>query len=909
MLLQIIFVLSGCAWLAQGNECKDISRPHQTRCDMYYKCVVLPSKTVAWVPANCERGLIYENNHKICVVADANWKCKLGDYSDVSNEVASELQYLRKEIESYGHKKVVNEEIAELESSGGTFEDSGERNVETINVTEAEFSGDGSDDENENAIQKEESYVTIPVNSDSNKSVVTHLQKLSQLIQSLSDAQSKSESNDLGPNDLNNFLIHHNIKTEYNIRKNSEKNKIDIPKDGRIHPDYLAEILDLQQKLQSSNSEGYSTTTELSDLEKHPLESTTMTRNPIKSVRIADSGYSSSQIVVNRPEGSVVFNLPNNTPPDASSSYNTSATPLPLLQQQNKQQPYVSQDTLKTVLELSKQLISSTKHHQAIHNYINNRNEYDSIIRPSHYKGPISDYEKKESKHNENEDEEQSSDPNYIKLTSISGFVDTNANRDAIIHNHIIPIRIQNPFSQPMEELSTIATPVMSTTVEGVNEQSDDFKYPTYSDVRTVYPYLPYRQYPGSYAAFLSEQSNYLQPSNNQFYGNRLYPANDFLQSLYTQQTHLSNDNVNGFVNFNTQQYPTLRPASPPSSKESVFPNRFYSATSNVQPININQQEFVNAELPSTLTGFDEENNEYDYNNNEDYETNAPGRNEYNVVNLLADLQNQKSANIQNKQLTEYAPINPLLIGANKDTRRKVVQLADMSIDEYEKLVQPLIIDESAFINNVDAITCVTGARQVLPKDCTKYTVCNGDTRKELTYSCPPYTAFNEQSRFCDGKTFRMCRTESPNSLDVVDENERLRTLVQKEMKMAQKEESQVSKRQKFIKQQRQKIRGSMTTKNVERPEKKDSNNIKSTSLDILPSSRSRPTKKRKKNKPMIRRIYCKEPSKVADSLSIYNYFLCFNGADGTLKARKMTCPKGLIFCARIRLCTSTDRC
>lgn len=55
--------------LPSGKDCKDETRPHQTRCDMYYKCVVLPSsKNIAWVPTNCKRGLIYDSNLKICVL-------------------------------------------------------------------------------------------------------------------------------------------------------------------------------------------------------------------------------------------------------------------------------------------------------------------------------------------------------------------------------------------------------------------------------------------------------------------------------------------------------------------------------------------------------------------------------------------------------------------------------------------------------------------------------------------------------------------------------------------------------------------------------------------------------------------------------------------------------------------------
>ncbi len=967
-------------------------------------------------------------------IPDSNWECNLGEENDEpvkmdDNNVygINNLEYLNKEIQSYRPKDDDTSDNGDEDEekivvvSSEDIEDIDENNIEIIDdysltneslvneSDEVDYSGDGSDDNrNDNVVEKKETYIAIPVNSDPNKSVASHLQRLSQLIQSLKDSQlNKSQSYDLGPNELNNFLTHHNIKSEYNSQLKNQKKKQDIPMDGRIHPDHLAEILELQQKLQSLNSiqnGDYSTTTERTiEFGKYPIKSTIQIKSPSpgKNVRVTDPGYSSSQIVVNRPEGSVLFSLPNNSPPPSQQQYQSSSQQ----QQQQQQEPYVSQDTLKTVLELSKQLISSNNHQEAIKNYIPEQNYLQPIFRPIYYNIPIHDlpvpiisnYEKKEPKHDDSKDHE----PNYVKITSVNGFIDTTPKyqsengqasdeHSTIIHNHI-PITIESPFQQQSNKKSSKVTDptvapssVTITTASGVKTQFDDYKSPS-SYATDMYNNRPYRPYPefneGSYASYLTEQqlpntnpaySNAIQypPLNQQnslaayyvqqsqpqqFYQDHNYPANDFPQSFYTQQTHLNDNNVNHFVNFNAPKYPTLRPASLPSlttASDSIYPsyqNQVHSATPKVQPINTNNyhtkfdenennpdhpQSNGSAELPTMLDSENDDNDndnvEYDGNNNgnsddDDYETNeedniAADMNESNVMNLLADLEKHKIPSIQNKQLPERAPINPLLIGANDDAKRKVVQFGDnfLSVEEYEKLVQPLI-DRDAYggNNNVDVIPCVTGARQPLSKDCTKYMVCNAATRKVLTYTCPPYTAFNRQSRFCDAKTFGVCKkgelnVDAPSALDTINENKRLQIQANKELQLAQKERDQALKTQQLtalIKQQTQTILNSRPS-SIRRPVKNRRKKIKTATSTMRPYYRTRPsTNKRKKNKPRIRRIPCKEPSKVADSLSIYNYFTCYKGSDGALKARKMTCPSGLVFCERIRLCTSSARC
>lgn len=51
-----------------ARECTGSSKAHLTRCDMYYKCTVMPSGNVVWVPNNCPNGLVYDTAFRNCVI-------------------------------------------------------------------------------------------------------------------------------------------------------------------------------------------------------------------------------------------------------------------------------------------------------------------------------------------------------------------------------------------------------------------------------------------------------------------------------------------------------------------------------------------------------------------------------------------------------------------------------------------------------------------------------------------------------------------------------------------------------------------------------------------------------------------------------------------------------------------------
>lgn len=51
-----------------ARECPEPTKAHLTRCDMYYRCTVLPSDKLIWIPRQCPNGLVFEPKYKNCVI-------------------------------------------------------------------------------------------------------------------------------------------------------------------------------------------------------------------------------------------------------------------------------------------------------------------------------------------------------------------------------------------------------------------------------------------------------------------------------------------------------------------------------------------------------------------------------------------------------------------------------------------------------------------------------------------------------------------------------------------------------------------------------------------------------------------------------------------------------------------------
>lgn len=848
-------------------------------------------------------------------------------FNDDADDVygVNNLSYLQQQLRGYDTESNRDEELTE--SGTAIVSTVGSSTNDVISIDSSSLNGeDGSGDgapDGDTEIKAD--YIPIPNNADPSGTVSTHLQRLSQIIKGLSSDQ--YQSFELGPDELNEFLALQKIKVELGNSKEIiiNPNSRPIPSNGQINSNDFNQIIDLQNKVKKLGAirDTFSTPPTPSEYVAsgngfYPSGATTFhisATNAMKNPSFPDAGFTTSQIVVNRPEGSVVFSLP---PPSAhDSNY-----------EKRKNEPSISEETLKTLLEISKQMQSSNKMSgisplttassplilpvvQPVFNYplpilpnFKDGNSYD--MRPMQKISSISG--------NLNEDGDVGQQPEDIGLSTV-------------IHNHI-PITI-----------SQLGTP--SSTRRPTNEESiyDSYgtKLSSESHGQQYYPHLPVNDAPtqlpittasaeyGYQSAVNSKFGRYPPFTTNQIQANQspynhgvidpqqplpAFSSDDsrYTEKYYTPTPHLNSNNVNRYVNLEARPYPTIRPSTyDPMGASSVLQPSYSPA-----PAAISQQyspsysdEFDRNGNENSKGESDSENSEYNY-------SSSDGASGENVMDLLTNYNMATSVmRATKKPIFEFKP-------SSSENHKQIVNLGGnyMSLETYQSSIEPFIQNAAP---QVEVLTCATGVRQANSSDCTRYFVCNAKTGKVLSYSCPPYTAFNPDTKICNTKTFSDCHPMViRNHVPVNASQKNVQQDAQYSLLEAQRIRAEALKAQHMahmIKMETQKIIDGHRLRN--RPFVPAG--AKATRAPSpTPPMRS---KKRPLPKPVStsgkeatktasrRKIPCRTEGKLADTLSKYNYFICFKDSDGKMLARKMLCPAKLVFCRSTKLCTSTQRC
>ncbi|XP_035795087.1 uncharacterized protein LOC118468431 [Anopheles albimanus] len=88
----------GLAQPQQQEFCTEPTRPHPVRCEWFYRCALLPSRTLVWIIDQCRDGQVYRHGSSVpCVTPDnVGAKCKISPGSGASNSdenVVETLQY------------------------------------------------------------------------------------------------------------------------------------------------------------------------------------------------------------------------------------------------------------------------------------------------------------------------------------------------------------------------------------------------------------------------------------------------------------------------------------------------------------------------------------------------------------------------------------------------------------------------------------------------------------------------------------------------------------------------------------------------------------------------------------------------------------------------------------------------
>lgn len=869
----------------------------------------MPSKSHVWVPEKCDEGLIYEPNLKICVLPGDDWECTLGEtniaHKDDDNTIYN-LDILNKVTPKIENNEALDQ-IEIIESGSNDIKSSSEE--ETLEPT-IESSGDGAEEvelemrevPDLNAIKMPS---VSPTKSKIDPNLTAHLQRLSQLIDGLKQTYQKQEtpSSDLRPDQLNAFLAHHNIKSEFNvIPLNMNESMVpQSPEKITSNPNIVTLLFN---KNNYSSQMNYTKNTNLSP------ETKVLLTNHGQNRRNGEGSYLNSQIVVNRPEGSVLFALP--TPDhhayDDSFGYQTShqnpqkgsnyqQNSQPIFNDQNyhsivNDEPKISEDTLKTVLELSKQMLAN----QNIRQVYPANNFYPSVLQPIYYQMPTPQ-----------------------QTSQIKQDRPVLPKPSTIIHNTVIPLHLsgsgkpaQNSYGNQIEQYPPYHGETYSDqnghNSYGSSEDIED--NPSYFDNHKNYH--QYHRRPSN----RYENNKFMSSYNSGFSTPQppiIDPSHSSFNNYYTPSPHLDDGNINevfqvnrynyGQHKHNQQQYHKRKPYPQDFSGEDIS-NEEYNEIPRPINSNRNKNPYKNSRpmaFPSQInpSRISISPNSYKTSSSEINEddmiipqsSSSEEEESHSIFNENRRYVNNKQK-IVNDELTQNIVHNNI-VASKKDGSADANQLVNIggnfiSYDVFKNQLLPALnVDQGN--PNVEVINCAPGVRQANITDCTKYYVCSKRDGKVLSYSCPPFTGFNEQTRICDAKTYAMC-SPSSNSLSQysVSDNRRKHMETLSAFTKVQKMREELLAQ--YIQNQQQQVQ-----------EVQPSTQEILATLSATVTTKRPPVSKRRK-------YFCREGDKIPDQTSINNYFVCYK-SNGVMKGHRMSCSKGLVFCPSTTMCTLSNRC
>lgn len=705
----------------------------------------MPNSSFVWLPLTCREGLVYNKNIQSCIIPDSEWDCRRSNDETAKPEESQENVYEVENLEDEKVPQIFDENFMEKSGDDEFIEviDGQDDFRSTPSRQNARLIEFGSGDEKDDINYSGDGF-TLDFTTQSSIAITTHLQRLTQLMEKVwetSESESKSTQNpeaELTPADLNRFLTEKTIQTE-STKKFNDETKTPMPANGKIHPSILSEVLTKQQKIHKDAIQ----------IATIPMDQTTPTVSQ-NNILFADpesmtdvelkTGFNPNhQIVVNRPEGSVVFNVP--------------------VEKTKENQPILSQDILKTVLELSKQLASQ-------------RYPTKEVYLPNNYMQPQPIYYPYPMPVNPGFNAPQNS-------TNYKTKIDMNGSWQGPYGNVKLPglhneNRKKKPFKQAMKK--------------------PEVSYEPYEGTKSIFPSLHY--YPNFH--------HYYNPLDHpQTYEHSYGPHESFPGPAI--QNRLKNKMK---INDRQDYYGNRRPN--PSSNIKRFPNphRYPETAMDDYPYESNSNhKNVHNDETTDYDSEDGENGPVVIESSAHYVEHSNKRHKIRNNNkplLKESIQYNKKKNDYGDVWVEDDGVEGDAAEdiSDDDNQDKLVNLGGhlYHYENFKEHVWPLLKSE----DKVDLLECSVGTRQPNATDCKKYYVCNPRTKHVSSYTCPPFTAFNSNTRLCDAKSFTNCKSKEENKYSV-DQNrlihlETLKALAQAkaEAAKAQKIASMLRKQQKI---------------------------------------------------------------------------------------------------------------
>ncbi|KAH8263155.1 hypothetical protein KR044_005280 [Drosophila immigrans] len=1060
---------------APGKPCPEKSRPHKTRCDAFYKCRELPSNSHVWVPVKCNEGLVYEHNVGSCVLPGEDWECITpselsqtstrapgkSDILIVNNRDEAELRLSdsdkddnvqivldatlsseEQDDEVSNHVLAAPDLAAEEEiSSVSQFDSSGDGELVELDGQSLPQNREGETQlSTKSTLATQMSSTSRPAATSSaspiDPDLTAHLQRLSQLIDGLQQTYQNSDKSqaEMRPDQLNAFLAHFDLKNRYDMftPQGHYKDAAIVATTATPPPSTTQATVATTRSPQPLPEPTANKTLLQEHLSKHRMQpETKLMLSNAQPFSSYGPGYANSQIVVNRPEGSVMFTLPQyghsseqqqQPPQQMQQPFSTAAT-----HDYSDQQPKISEETLKTVLELSKQMIAAQNLPKVLPNPAYNNAYYaPPILQPlilSPHNNPFQQYYQmpsydapppprnhymhhKKTSYNKKQQQQQQQQPSTT-----------------IIHNNVIPVHLSSTSSGEKEVLDTYGNSLgvyPSVDKQSSNKQSIQMDGPNnyynkfIATMTTARPSSSIsvttmsNQYTGQYAAPYA--NDFAQTTPSPFV---VHPSPATVATYYTPSPHLNENNVNSIFQADNS-YPTNMAQS---SMASMFPSQLEPGQVKIRP---NSQKIESMEVEADEASINANYINSNINGNSNLNSNmnnrlnsphvltyssaaaggpadmlgmsqqlAPGgyvEHSYTMSQNAASSEQQSMPQQQhhhqfkapylprptptmsssiysdtagNVGLSMFStgmgqvsgpshsqPSLPAMPGKSKYPA-SMAQLVNFNgnfigLDVFQNSILPLMTQSPAAMSelgNVEVITCQAGVRQPNQTDCTRYFVCSKKDGKVLSYSCPPYTGFNQQTRICDAQTYAQCGNMPQFNGYSIDENRRQQMETLKLLAEAKRRQQAAIKAQNIANLLQQYGSSSAQENMAQTASGSMENHLMDSYMMQLsePSSTARPILPSPTLAPIIstsfsssisssgsgssnissggggsvkkRKYYCREGDKIPDQTSISSYFVCYKNAQGQMKGHKMTCSKALVFCPKTLMCTLASKC
>lgn len=833
--------------------------------------------------------------------------------------------------------------------------------------------------------------------------LTAHLQRLQQLIDGLQQTYQKTDRPQLEmrPDQLNAFLAHFDLKNRYDML-----NPMGSLRDEVSTTTKTTTTAPPSTSAMSSSSSTTTTTSAPNPLPEPTVNKTRLQEHlskhrmqPETKLLLSNSqsygpGYANSQIVVNRPEGSVMFTLPQ---------YGLSSAEQQQQQQQQSSQssqqsheygdhePKISEETLKTVLELSKQMIAAQNLPKVLPNPAYNgayyappilqpvilaphNNPFQQYYAMPNYNAPTQTHyihhQKPSGHNNKKHQQQQQQQPSTT-----------------IIHNNVIPVHVSSTNSGEKEVIDTYgnslgvypnlnkhhsnAEQLQSDSQSNNNNNNNNYYNKFIATMTTNRPSSGMSmttmssQYTGQYA-----QNDYAQTT----------PSPATVATYYTPSPHLNDHNANRV--FQGESYPTVH-MQMPRPMDTMFPSQLEAGQVKIRPNSqkIESMEVEADEMINASYGSNNNNNQNSYPNNNrhnvltysssstgsgsgssemlsmqqqlapssyvehNFAINEPQHQQHPFLmprptpTMSTSIYSDSAGNLDLSMFTSMTgsggvhsmPSMPSMPGRPKKQPVGTGQLVNfngnfISLDVFQKSILPLMTQSPAALSelgNVEVITCQAGVRQPNQTDCTRYFVCSKKDGKVLSYSCPPYTGFNKQTRICDAMTYAQCGNIPSFSGYTIDDNRRMQIEALKVLSEAKRRQDAALKAQNIANLLQQFGNTPAPTAPTAMASSIEQTLMDSYMVDLpemVTPSPARPVTaapppptlspiSNSSGSVKKRKYYCKEGDKIPDQTSISSYFVCYKNAAGQMKGHKMTCSTGLLFCPKTLLCTLASKC